>query len=394
MSTDTPPPKEPRFAIASPKRPLPGGIIGKLLTEGYRFNFFQAVRLLENWHDTKSPVGRDANPQEEVVRFGALASNDFPPSQIYDVQQQEDPEDPSQMTVAFFGLTGPQGALPRHYTDMLLERLAKKDRALLDFLDLFNHRLLSLFYRSWEKYQFWINSERTLRRERLAGAAGPEHLRGFVVDERSQLDPIGHILLSLSGMAAPASRYVLPERDHLEPRTQISDQTWRFYAGLLAQRHRPAVSLEAMLADHFGWRVRIQSLCGRWLLLEAADRTRLVRGGNTKLGVETVAGQKVWEVQGKFRIVLGPLSYPEFCALLPIGDAHQPLVQMTRMFAGIHLDFDLQLKLRPEEVPALKCGDRAGIGARLGWNTWLHSSTGKKDCVMVGLRPYDDAGSN
>jgi len=360
-----------------------------LLREGYRFNFFQAVRLLESWRPKRSAVGRDASPRNEAVRFGALPSNTFPASQLYDVKVPDSPDSPPQMTVTFFGLTGPLGALPRHYTEMLIERIAKKDRALRDFLDLFNHRLISLFYRAWEKYQFWISSERTLRREREAAAAGPEHERSFVVDERAQLDPIGEILLSLNGLASPALRYVLPEPDRLEPRTAISDQTWRYYAGLFAQRRRPVVSLEALLADHFGWSVRVQSLCGRWLLLEASDRTRLAPGGNTRLGVDTVAGQKVWEVQGKFRIQLGPLKYAEFCSLLPIGDAHKPLVQMTRVYAGIQLDFDLQLKLRPEEVPSLRCGDRNGIGARLGWNTWLKSRSAPAKPAEVGLRPYD-----
>jgi type VI secretion system protein ImpH len=390
MSIEPPKPE----STGATRRPSvrPGGIIGKLLDEGYRFNFFQAVRLLESWKPTRAAVGRDANPRQEAARFGALASNDFPASQIYDVKASDKDDRPPDMTVTFFGLTGPQGALPRHYTELLLERLAKKDRTLRDFLDLFNHRLMSLFYRAWEKYQFWISSERTIRRERQATAAGPEHLRGFVLDERAQLDPLGEVLLALTGLAGPASRYVLPERDHLEPRTGISDQTWRYYSGLLAQRRRPAVSLENLLADHFRWPVRVQSLCGRWLLLEPSDRTRLAPGGNTRLGVETVAGQKVWEVQGKFRISLGPLKYAEFCSLLPVGDGHRPLVQLTRLFAGTQLDFDLQLNLRPDEIPKLKCGDRAGIGPRLGWNTWLKSQSAPREPVAVGLRPYDTVG--
>ena len=387
MSTEPP-----AFEQPSRKPAAPPGVIGHLLKEAFRFNFFQAVRLLESWQPTRAPVGRDANPGQEAVRFGALPSNDFPASQLYDVKTTDDGNQPPAMTVTFFGMTGPQGALPRHYTELMLERIAKKDRVLKDFLDLFNHRLVSLFYRAWEKYQFWISSERTLRRERQAIEKGPEHIRGFVIDERPQLDPIGEILLALSGLSGAASRYVLPERDHLEPRTDLSDHTFRYYAGMLAQRRRPAVGLEAILSDHFRWPVKVQSLCGRWLLLEPSDRTRLTLGGNTRLGVETVAGQKVWEVQGKFRIHLGPLRYQEFCSLLPIGDAHRPLVQFTRLYAGTELDFDLQLNLRPEEVPSLKCGDKAGIGPRLGWNTWLKTRTQFPQPVAIGLRPYDTVG--
>ena len=54
--------------------------------------------------------------------------------------------------------------MPRHYTEMLLriQRDAKHEEkfALRDWFDLFTHRMLSLFYRAWEKYRFYISYER------------------------------------------------------------------------------------------------------------------------------------------------------------------------------------------------------------------------------------------
>jgi type VI secretion system protein ImpH len=134
------------------------GVIGQLLSEGHRFNFFQAVRLLTLCESDREPVGHDSVPQEEVVRFGAHASIEFPASQIDDISRHSDPNRPPKMSVNFFGLATPLSALPQHYTEIVLERLARKDRALLDFLDLFNHRLLSLFYRAGVKYHLWIAS--------------------------------------------------------------------------------------------------------------------------------------------------------------------------------------------------------------------------------------------
>src|SRR5262245_44041195 len=87
-----------------------------LFEEGYRFDFFQAVRVLDRFSPDLQPVGRDANPSQEVVRFCSHLSLSFPPSAIYDIERRQDGNGPAQMTVAFMGLTGLLGVLPRHYT--------------------------------------------------------------------------------------------------------------------------------------------------------------------------------------------------------------------------------------------------------------------------------------
>ncbi len=367
----------------------PGSVLAELWEEGYRFNFFQAVRILERAGSDRAAVGRDAAPHLEVVRFEAHPSLAFPASQIYDASPPAPDEDrPARLIVTFFGMFGPLGALPQHYTGMIIDRLAHKDRVLLDFLNLFNHRLLSHFYRAWEKYQFWISAERALHRERQAEQFSSERLRSFVLEDRPRLDPIGQVLLSLTGLGDPATRYRLRTSESLDPRSQISDQTWRFYAGHFSQRRRCAVGLEQILEHHFGEQVRLQSLCGRWLPLEPSDRTRLVPQGNTQLGRETVIGSKVWEVQGKFRLRIGPLRYADFCHFLPIGTAHQPLGELTRFYVGMQFDFDIELQLLKEEVPPLQCGDSTGIGPRLGWNTWLKTRgfPGKTVSVVIPVR--------
>ena len=66
------------------------------------------------------------------------------------------------MTVAFMGLTGPQGVLPRYYTELMLERLQAKDQTLRDFFDVFNHRMISLFFRAWEKHHCTVGFEQWL----------------------------------------------------------------------------------------------------------------------------------------------------------------------------------------------------------------------------------------
>jgi len=128
----------------------------------------EAVRLLqrlaaERLHEDAAPhrhaVGEDHAPKQEAVRFRALPSHGFPPGSISEIRPSSDrgadengkgPE----LVTAFMGLVGPAGVLPRHYTTLLIERIREKDFALRDFLDPFHHRIVSLFYRAWEKYRF------------------------------------------------------------------------------------------------------------------------------------------------------------------------------------------------------------------------------------------------
>ena len=107
---------------------------------------------------------------------------------------------------------------------------------------------------------------------------------------------------------------------------------------------------------------------GQWLTLSEANRSRLgLREGNNALGVNAVAGSRVWDQQAKFRLQLGPLTYDEFCRFLPSGDAFERLVGLIRFYAGQEWDFDVQLILKAAEVPCLP----SGRDGRAGPAAWL-----------------------
>src|SRR5262249_36542598 len=156
------------------------------------------------------------------------------------------------MTVAFLGLTGPSGVLPRHYTELLLrmerEANGSEKRALRAWLDLFNHRLISLFYRAWEKYRFYVAYER-------GEHAGREP------------DAFTQVLFSLAGLGVPKLRgrlrVVTPEGPGERTVARIDDLALLHYSGYLAQRPRCATSLEALLGDYFGLAVRVEQFRGQ-----------------------------------------------------------------------------------------------------------------------------------
>jgi type VI secretion system protein ImpH len=359
------------------------GLSEQLFQEPHRFDFFQAVRLLERLaheqtrHDPRrqrQPVGQDQLPEREVVRFRTLPSLSFPASAVSQIRPPErragapnaEPS-PPEMVVTFLGLVGAAGVLPYHYTALLRRRMRLKDQALRDFLDLFHHRLLSLFYRAWEKYRLPVNYERF----QLGGTRAGE-------------DAISQGLYCLVGLGTGG----------LRGRLAFDDEAFLFYAGHFAHAPRSAVALECLLEDYFEMPIRVQQLQGQWLALEREDQALLPdaehpRGCNNRLGLDLVVGERVWEVQSKFRLRVGPLTYRQFRALMPNGDGLRPLCQLARTYAGAEFDFDVQGVLAAAEVPWCRLGSANDDGAYLGWNTWVRCEAfahSAEDAVFEGMR--------
>jgi type VI secretion system protein ImpH len=328
--------------MAAKSRGAGSDLTQELLQRGFRFEFFQAVRLLGRVYPDRQPVGHSGSPSKEVVRFRAHQSLAFPPSEISRISQTRDESRPVEMTVAFMGLTGPQGVLPRYYSELMLERLHAKDVTLRDFFDLFNHRVISLFFRAWEKHHCAMGFEQSMLKGRE--------------------DRVARSLFALAGLGT----------EGLRDRLTIDDRSVLRYVGLLGQRPRSAAALERCVGDYFEVPVRVKQFLGAWLTLEEADWTRIgVTGCNNILGRSALAGTKIWDQQAAFKVELGPLKFEQFNRLLPSGQAYPTLVQLTKLFAGPELDFDVQLLLQADEVPATRLQSTETFAPRLGWTTWL-----------------------
>ena len=129
-----------------------------------------------------------------------------------------------------------------------------------------------------------------------------------------------------------------------------------------------------MLSELLRTDVRVLQFQGQWLALPAEGQTRLDSAAATiagQLGRGAIAGQRVWDVQSKFRVRVGPIGYALFCRLMPCGDLLRPLCQFIRTYVGAEWDFDVQLVLRREEVPRA----RLDGNCRLGWNSWTSATT-------------------
>lgn len=311
----------------------------QLREEPYGIRFFQAVRLLERLCPQRKPVGRFVSPSEEIAHFGAHPSLAFPASEIQSLEWQEDR--PHSITVNFFGLTGPLGALPHWYTGLILERLRSGDRTLRDFLDIFNHRFLSLFYQAWEKYRFAIPYE------------------------RGELDRFSGLLLDLIGIGTKG----------LQGRQAVADDAFLYFSGILGQRPHSAKALQLILEEYFEVPVEVQQLLGGWFPLDSATECHLGdrETPSEQLGKGAVAGGEVWDQSARARIKLGPLSLSQYLDFLPDGSAFQALRALTRFFSNDEIDFEVQLVLRREEVPPCDLGAEGDRFPRLGWVSWARA---------------------
>lgn len=330
--------------MAPPIRRADPAVADELFAEPYRFDFFQAVRLLERLARDREPVGRAGPPMREAARFRAHSSLSFPPSSIRALSRPGDDARPPDMTVAFLGLIGPSGVLPHVYTELVIDRLRAGDRALAAFLDLFGHRMVSLFFRAWEKNRPAIAFER--------GDAA---------------DPLAELAYAFIGLGLPS----------LRSRLDVPDVALLPYAGLLAQRHRPAGSLEAMLSDYFGRPIAVEPFVGRWLKLEPGDRSALgASGPHNGLGSSLVVGSKIWDEQSKFRLRIGPLTLEQYRQFLPGGAPFRALCRLARLYADAEFDFDVQLILKADEVPPPHL---SGDGPQLGRTLWSRAGAMPRD---------------
>jgi type VI secretion system protein ImpH len=330
--------------MASPMRPAVAAVMQALTDAPYGFGFFPAVRWLENRSPDLPRVGESHRPRDDAVRFHQHVSLGFPPSSLQSYRESAEAEGtPLELWINFLGLLGPGGPLPLSITEYVYDRLRNHDDpTLAAFLDMFNHRMISLFYRAWARCQQTVSHDR--RRD------------DWYADYVGSFLGIGD----------------RPFHD----RDPVPDEVKLHYSGRLSCQTRNAEGLQAILEGFFGLPVVIEEFVGHWIRLAPEDRSRL--GGsdaNSSLGVTSIVGARFWECQHKFRIRIGPMGYAQYEDLLPGGQGMQELAAWARFYVGDELGWETRLVLDRHEVPAVSLG-RSG---RLGWSCWLNTRRPQKD---------------
>lgn len=310
-----------------------------------RMDFFQVLRLLENARPDLPRIGASLRLRDDAVRFGQDPALTFHPAALAGFVRA-DGDARARLAVNFFGLLGANGPMPLHITEYVRDRLRHGgDGTMLAFLDVFHHRMLALFYRA-------------------RATAEP-----VISLDRADNDRFSTFVGSMFGIGAPAMR----ERD------AIGDFAKLHFAGLLANKTRPASGLVTILRAYFKVAFRIEQFVGHWLRLPDEAQSRIggefTAAAGNRLGGTMVLGRAVWDCQHRFRIVIGPLDYADYGRFMPGGESMERLQAWVRNYVGLALDWDVRLVLKKEQRPPL----RLGGATRLGWSTWVASARAERD---------------
>ncbi|WP_288129080.1 type VI secretion system baseplate subunit TssG [Microbulbifer sp.] len=381
--------------MATSRRRQSISVIDRLTSEPHNFEFFQAVRLLERAavpevNGAAELVAGSAPPEKEFVRFSAQTTFSYIGADINAVREdrndirhpdsgrrrkapggKESSADSSlegtasvhqrwNMDVAFSGLTGSQGVMPYYLTDLVHRELRQNSAALQDFLDIFNHRHISLFYQAWHKYQLPVNYER------------------HKTHRHRDQDLFSQVLASLTGLGTSEMRY----------RMSVPDEALYGMAGHLGRQQCSAAALASMIRNYFGLNVAIEQFQGQWEDLPEDVLTRLPdeahpSGINNRLGRNTMLGRKCFQAQNKFQVVVEPMAYEDYMEIAPGSPKLEALKSFIQFSAGIEMDFELSVTLYTGQVGAAQLSSNDDEQPLLGWNT--HMGTGKEHDQSVQI---------
>ncbi|WP_432455101.1 MULTISPECIES: type VI secretion system baseplate subunit TssG [unclassified Agarivorans] len=281
-------------------------------------------------------IGSDTLPKHEALRFKVPQNLGFPGKALAKVVVPESASQPYQVYVNFMGLTGPSGVLPSHYSEWVMERCKQKDESMRDFLDIFHHRVISLYHRAWEKYQYPLQYLRRL--------------------QTGQSDPISLALHALAGTSTSSQLYV---------------------GGLFSQTIRSAQALKQIVQLISGCQVVVHQRVGQWLSLNESEQTQLggrftPEGQHAQLGRSATLGSKIWDVGSAIDIDIQADSQAAAQRLLPGGPLLDLLQQTVAAYLPNHIRPRWSLSARYRDMPSGRlghCSLALGRGASLSMNS-------------------------
>lgn len=314
--------------------------------EAKKYSFFQINQLLHRYISKRNAPGHSTSNlnslnfnRQHTIRYKANPSLSFPSSDIQNIRLwHESDKEYAEVVVNFMGLFGPSSPLPAFFTERILHA-DPGDTSVQDFLDLFNHRVLDLLQRVWEKYRY------------------------YQCYEKGQ-DTFSQWMFSLIGIS------------HVEL-SEYSDLKWERlmpYAGLIAMKVTNVEKVSKIIEGYFGIsNVQIEQCVLREVMI-SDDQINRMGIVNCAMGDDLVLGESVLDRMGKIRINILDLSVPQFTDFLPSGESNQPLQQLIKFLMTDQFDVEIRIQAKG----GAHIGSTMGDNAMMGWNTCLGEPEGNE----------------
>ena len=308
-----------------------------LLTENpEQFDFFQAVKIIEQLEDRLAAPHSGSGTRVKNIKFSSAVSQVFPATNIKDIKLSNGEGRPAEIEVNFMGLAGAHGPLPQPLSQVVIDETRSKNKAAAAFLDIFNHRLIQLFYESKARVS-----------ASLATVIGDKH-------------PLGENILATAGLAG------IDRNDKLG----IPKLGLMRFCGLLAMRPLSRQAIEKLISGLFNVPVKVNEFIGRWLRIDVEQQTRIGGNGqNNILGSSAVVGRRVWDQSGGMEIEIGPLPQKFFPEFLKNGEQFNSLKEVVDLCVDSSISVRIRLVAERNTRHKAKLARDGNI--RLGWSSWL-----------------------
>ncbi|KER04122.1 type VI secretion system baseplate subunit TssG [Photorhabdus temperata subsp. temperata] len=302
--------------MARETQPVHSRLMSVLKADISTLNFYQFCQAIERTVPDRQPLGSTDNPADDVIRFRPHPGMGFPIGELKTMEtDSRHPDRPLTARTTFMGLYGVDSPLPTAYLNDIAQHREGHD-AVEAFLDMFNHRIFTQFYRIWRKYSY------------------PATFAAGGSDQTSQC------LLGLIGLGIPGSQQ------------QITTPASRFLALLsvmrLPTRTAEGVSaLVTLLAPQT--RVVVTPSCPRQIhLMQPAGFSD---SQPISLSQRTVLGRIGTDINSQLLLALHTDCPEEARGWLPGGQLQTDLLVLLRVYLGWRYRARLQLTLQTRILP-------------------------------------------
>ena len=273
----------------------------------------------------------------ERIYFIGNPSLSFPASDVSYAIFSVDDEETSvsvEMQLNFLSIFGASSPVPYHYNEAVLQD-SYNDRILLDFLNMYNHRLKKLIYPIWSQQRYYVQCEDDLK----------DNFSGYILS-----------ILGLNGEAYTRA-------------TSLNLHKILPYAGILSMKQRSTGSLLSVLKHYFSHEsIVIEEGVVSKSSVPKDQQSRL-GDDNCTLGIDMSIGEFVLTRNLKFRVHFEDVLWETLSDFSIDGGKRKELKTLMEYVQTDPLDYDFAVSIKKENIQPCIMGE--GNEIVLGVNGWI-----------------------